>query len=72
MTLCRAEVLGDAAVFAASGVKSRVTGEGGATPSIARGLDPAPCVAGRPAGVAPPSSRHDEQDRAPARPAILS
>src|SRR5579862_4355369 len=55
MTLCRADVLGDAAFFAASGVKSRVTGEGGATPSNSRGLDPAPCGAGRPAGVAPPS-----------------
>jgi len=55
-TLRRAEGLGVAAAFAASGVTSGVKGEGGATPSIARDLDPAPCGAGRPAGVAPPSS----------------
>ena len=70
MTLCRADVLGDAALFAASGVKSRVTGEGGATPSNSRGLDPAPRGAGRPAGVAPPSPVTTEPDRATARPAI--
>lgn len=55
-TLRRSELLGDAALFAASGVKRGVKGEGGATPSIARDLDPAPWGAGRPAGVAPPSS----------------
>ena len=55
MTLRRAMVLGDAALFAACGVEERVTGEGGATPSKSRGLDPAPGGAGRPAGVAPPS-----------------
>lgn len=38
----RGEVLGDAALFAASGVKSRAAGEGGATPLISRSLDPAP------------------------------
>ena len=32
MTLRRAMVLGDAALFAACGVEERVTGEGGATP----------------------------------------
>ena len=55
MTLRRATVLGDAALFAACGVEERVTGEGGATPSNSRRLDPAPRGAGRPAGVAPPS-----------------
>jgi hypothetical protein len=35
-TLCRGEVLGGAALFAASGVKGGVAGEGGATPSISR------------------------------------
>jgi hypothetical protein len=55
MTLRRAMVLGDAALFAACGVEERVTGEGGATPSNSRDLDPAPGGAGRPAGVAPPS-----------------
>ena len=51
-----------AAVLAASGVKRGVKDEGGATPSIAGGLDPAPHGAGRPAGVAPPSSVTDKQD----------
>jgi len=55
MTLRGAMVLGCAALFAACGVEERVTGEGGATPSNARALDPAPRGAGRPAGVAPPS-----------------
>ena len=55
-TLRRAEGLDAAAVFAASGVTSGVKGKGGATPSIARDLDPAPGGAGRPAGVAPPLS----------------
>ncbi len=39
-------MLDDAALFAASWVKSGVAGEGGATPLISRGLDPAPHGAG--------------------------
>jgi hypothetical protein len=38
-----------------AGVKTGVASEGGATPSISRGLGPAPCGAGWLAGVAPPS-----------------
>jgi hypothetical protein len=55
MTLWRGDVLGNAAVFAASGVKSGVICEGGATPSISRGLDPRLAARAGPAGVAPPS-----------------
>jgi hypothetical protein len=71
MTLWRGDVLGNAAVFAASGVKSGVICEGGATPSISRGLDPAP-RAGRPRWGRSPLACHEEPDRATARPAIRS
>lgn len=57
------EALGDAAPFAASGVKGGVAGEGGATPSKSRGLDPAPRGAGRPAGGRSPLVDDEEQNR---------
>jgi hypothetical protein len=56
MTLRRAQVLGDAAPFAASGVKSGVAGEGGATPPISRILDPRLAARAGPLGSLPPSS----------------
>lgn len=71
MTLCRADVLGDAALFAASGVKRGVRGEGGATPSIARSLDPRASRRRSARWSRSPFVRHDKQDRATARPAIL-
>ena len=57
-------MLGDAALFAASWVKSGVAGEGGATPLISRGLDPAPhgAVPARPKGRFPLVVT-EEQDR---------
>ena len=55
---CGRDAIGGAADFAAfrvkSGVKGRVTGEGGATPLISRGLDPRLTArAGRPEGRSP-------------------
>src|SRR5476651_1817539 len=54
-SLCSGVAIGDAAPFAASGVKAGVTGEGGATPLISRDLDPAPHGTGpAPQGSLPP------------------